>query len=101
MQRLNDGKWRDFLDYLKNILSAKTNRQYLIGDHMTLADITIGSIFMALIFNPYLMPAQRGLVQTLEQYPGVRKYADETILGNFEKWMLNTPCNISGAEEDA
>lgn len=66
METLNNGKWKDFLDFLKNMLSIKTNRQYLIGDHMTLADITIGSIFMALIYNPYLMPAQQGLIQTLQ-----------------------------------
>jgi len=68
------------------------NKNFLVGNHMTIADVTIGAHILKLCYNRSF-PDRVLFQKSLKKYPQVLKWAENTICGSFKEWFDTQPMN--------
>jgi len=85
-----EGPWIECLTYCHQKLQNKANSPYLVGNDMTVADITMGAHFLRLCYNPSL-PEQGQFQEAMQNYPLVKDWAENVICFNFQEWFNRQP----------
>jgi len=88
-------KFHGILKGIDNRLDKNGNNNFIVGNHMTIADTAVGGLVIKVFANPQ-HPYPAIFAAELAKYPRVKQWIDKTIQPCFKDFMKVEPIGSSG-----
>ena len=89
IKKVVDEHWTTLVVAMNNWLSENQNPDFLVGNHITMADIAFGQYLLRFPLNEHLPEDWRKLyLDEVSKYPKVQNYTYKTIKPTFYAWFM-------------
>ena len=89
-KELCSGPWRDLLCNIDEQLAQNSNPNFLVGNSMTTADVSLGAFPLKHVDNVN-HPHRQIYAMELRKFPRVNNWASNTIAPAFSLWFKSEP----------